>query len=143
MGDVLDIRERLLKTTEIDPIHASITGSNLSEDDKLALKFLLEEIEMRRESEIRPAIRFIENSPGKQILHMASELLEVVNAWIMYKLAPTDENRDAFIREVHDLQFSCQTMLQGALHQSIWQVMKVRKDIIIKNNARGYNLKKK
>lgn len=88
--------------------------------------------------EILPANKYLSNSPTKQLLHMASELWEVLKALIDYKLNPTYLNLIKLTCEIIDLQSSCQTMLRGPLKLSDGFINYCRKDVYYKNNARGY-----
>ena len=64
---------------------------------------------------IRPANKFLTNSPFKQLRHMSSELWEVFKALVKYSYNPTCKNLFDLTSEIIDLQFSAQTMMEGSL----------------------------
>jgi len=88
--------------------------------------------------DIRPANKFLSNSPLKQRLHMTSELWEVWRAWVIYKLNPSHTTRWFLASEIIDLQSSGQTMLGGPLRLDKGYIVDCRDYVVYKNNIRGY-----
>jgi len=88
--------------------------------------------------EILPADKYLTNSPIKQLLHITSELWEVLKALIIYTLNPTRLNLIKLTCEIIDLQSSCQTMLEGPLGLSKELINDCRDHVYWKNKIRGY-----
>ena len=92
----------------------------------------LTELRDRRESELRPATKFLGNSIHEQMSHLLSEFDEVM---VEYGWTITNEQR--FAEELIDLQMSCETML-AILDLNEQQRNEARRKVIAKNTERGY-----
>jgi hypothetical protein len=92
----------------------------------------LRELKQRRESNLRPADKFLVNSIGEQFSHMESEIVEIEEEFLSCDM---DIERTAY--EVIDLQMSCETML-AILGLDEQQRMESRRKVIEKNRERGY-----
>ena len=90
----------------------------------------LKELRDRRESELRPATKYLSNTIMQQFSHIDSEVFEL-------ECALFGENENATFDEIVDIQMSCETLLTilGADEQ---QRMEARRRVIAKNEARGY-----
>jgi hypothetical protein len=90
------------------------------------------ELKQLRRSQMQPAVKYLGNDVMKQFRHMYSELVEISNEmWDVCKL----------IEEIIDLQFSCQTMLEGPLGLSKSQIADYVQMVVKKNADRGYDKK--
>jgi hypothetical protein len=100
---------------------------------------LLQELKQRRESELRPADKFLGNSLNAQMYHVKSELEECIEAYenLIIEFDYCQSKQEKLIEELIDLQMSCETMicLLGLDEQ---QRMEARKKVIEKNTARHY-----
>jgi hypothetical protein len=97
---------------------------------------LKSELKQLRRSQMQPAVKFLGNSIGKQLCHMQSELGETVNEFVGIDI---DIKKAAM--EIIDLQFSCQTMLEGTLGLSKDQIADYIQMVVKKNADRGYDKK--
>ena len=102
----------------------------LGSDVCAAITSWLIELRDRRESELRPATKYLSNTIMQQFSHINSEVFEL-------KCALFGENENATFDEIVDIQMSCETLLTilGADEQ---QRMEARRRVIAKNKARGY-----
>ena len=98
--------------------------------DELAV--LLTELKQRRESDIRPADKFLVNSIEQQLTHMESEMAKIEEEFLC-----CDIDIEKTVEEVIDLQMSCCTML-AILGLDEQQRMESRRKAIEKNEKRGY-----
>lgn len=91
----------------------------------------------RQETELRPATKFLGNTPYEQYKHIMSEVKEVYRAALPcdYSLLGADMGKLA--EELVDLQMSCETML-AILGLDEAQRREVRRRVIEKNAERGY-----
>lgn len=94
----------------------------------------LTELRDRRESELRPATKFLYNTPGKQMMHIYSEIAESDNELYLYRQHGKTER---LAEELIDLQMSCETLL-AILGLDEQQRNDARRQVIAKNAARGY-----
>lgn len=94
---------------------------------------LLQELKERRESELRPADKFLSNTPAIQFEHIVSELGEAKIAMVKKEMGM--ENN--LVEELADLQMSCETML-AILGFDEQQRREARKKVIEKNRSRGH-----
>jgi hypothetical protein len=124
LDKVIEEQERLMEEA---------TDSNQHRIARLIGEYLTE-LKERRESELRPATKFLGNSFDQQISHMESELKEIIEA--VYSGEEFFEKEVAM--EVIDLQSSCQTFLEGSMGLTKDKIAKYRKMVIAKNAARGY-----
>lgn len=98
------------------------------------------ELKQRRESALRPANKYLANSPTKQLLHILSEVWEIGKAWVTWKRAKhpeTSVSKWHLAEELVDLQMSCETMLT-ILGLNKQERNDIRRMVIAKNAARGY-----
>lgn len=96
----------------------------------------LQELKERRESSLRPAIKFVnENSMFTQMNQISQEFREVAKE--VEKLFDGEGNNDDLIMELIDLQTACETEL-AILGLDESQRMQARRKVIEKNQARGY-----
>lgn len=102
---------------------------------KFAGNFFIE-LKQRRESELRPADRFLGASKLDQYMHLKEEMEEIRHAMNDYALELTD-NVNFIAEELSDLQMSCETML-AILGLNEQQRREARRKVIEKNSARGY-----
>lgn len=94
----------------------------------------LEELKLSRESELRPATRFVDCNLEDHIAKIQEEFFEVMYAtWSMKK-----EN---LVEELVDLQMTCETALAG-LGLDNQKRMEARRNVIQKNQERGYYIAK-
>lgn len=94
------------------------------------------ELKERRESSLRPAIKFVnENSMFTQMNQISQEFREVAKE--VEKLFDGEGNNDDLIMELIDLQTACETEL-AILGLDESQRMQARRKVIAKNQARGY-----
>lgn len=108
----------------------------------ISLLGALQELSQRRESELRPATKFLDNEIVKQMNHIESEFSEVkIEFYIMIDYRyETNERKKAIenlISELVDLQMSCETML-AVMGLDRQQRMESRRKVIEKNAKRGY-----
>jgi hypothetical protein len=109
------------------------------EDD---IRELLLELKDRRETELKPATKFLGNTTDKQFAHIRSELIE---AWEIIELLcifpKTADNYGERVQEAAeeliDLQMTCCTML-AILGLDESQRREARRKVIEKNRSRGY-----
>lgn len=87
--------------------------------------------EQPEEKQLRPAVRFLHQSKGRQIDKIVEECEEVVQAW------NDGERIERIAEEVADLQQACETML-AMLGYTEEQRKKIRMSVIEKNSRRGY-----
>ncbi|EGO63559.1 hypothetical protein [Acetonema longum] len=103
----------------------------------LELKRLLQELKHRRETEIRPATRFLGNTLLQQIGHVQSENLEEKKALEWYLAHPSPKSKEEYAMELVDGQMSRETEL-AILGYDDKARAEVRRKVIEKNAARGY-----
>lgn len=94
---------------------------------------LLTELKQCRESDLRPADKFLGNTVKEQFNHMESELNEIMNEiWGCEEIS-----KNKLVMEIIDLQMSAETML-AILGLDEQQRREARKKVIDKNEKRGY-----
>ena len=86
---------------------------------------------------LKPAAKFLINSPAKQLRHVLSEVVEVVWAFIIWKITKNSYDAYMLALELVDLQMSCETLLAILGYKEndrVWL-----RDVIERNNdRRGY-----
>ena len=97
----------------------------------------LTELRDRREVELKPAMKFINQGFSTQLGHMRSEIKEIEEAYVNYIANGCVKNRQALWDELTDLQVSAQTakymvFCDGDIDRDS------HKRVIVKNKARGY-----
>ena len=108
----------------------------LHDIDYSDLLSILKELRDRRESELRPATRFLSKGWYEQIKHVYSEFNEVITEFHLFDDGDVTEPLK-LIEELIDLQMSCETML-ACMELNEQQRMEARRRVIVKNKARGY-----
>lgn len=108
----------------------------LHDIDYSDLLSILKELRDRRESELRPATRFLSKGWCQQIKHVYSEFNEVLTEFHLFDDGDVTEPLK-LIEELIDLQMSCETML-ACMELNEQQRMEARRRVIVKNKARGY-----
>lgn len=116
---------------------AAVAKSDLPTEDKGALYDIIYALEEKRRHEIRPATKFLGNSPFKQLCHITSEVYEIWIAWLFYKVAPDFYTFDDLMCELVDAQGSIQTAMQGPFGLSDKDVNHYRAKVVKKNDAPG------
>jgi len=106
----------------------------------------LQELALLRRSQIQPAVKYLSSSIDKQYRHMESEMTEIVREFrdgynFFKEIEYENINKDKIAMEVIDLQFSCQTMLEGPLGLTKEQIANYIQLVVEKNNDRGYDVK--
>lgn len=107
-------------------------GAELMRADRIIGK-LRAELKQRRDSEERPATKYLSNTPFQQLRHVLSEVLEVVGEFIKYKLG----FKNKLAEEITDLRISCRTFL-AVLGYGESGVSLLRQQVIKKNQERVY-----
>lgn len=97
----------------------------------VAIKYSLGGEKAHTETELKPAIHFLNQSKGRQIDKIVEECEEVVQAW------NDGERIERIAEEVADLQQACETML-AMLGYTEEQRKNIRMSVIEKNSRRGY-----
>lgn len=117
-------------------------NEQLNKNKRQTVVDLLKELKQRRESDLRPANKFLGNNLIEQFKHLKSEVKEVKSEF--YYFIDDDYNeefrkhsRGKLISELIDLQMSCETML-AIMGLNEEQRREARVDVIAKNEARGY-----
>ena len=96
------------------------------------------ELKERRETEFKPATRFVYNtSVMHQIAHIVEETKEVIDAYLDCKEINDIDDLDDLIEEINDVKYSCDT-LYAILGLNEEQIRKSRLKVIEKNRVRGY-----
>ncbi len=103
---------------------------------------LLIELKDRRESDLRPADKFLNATEYQQFDHVESEFYETQREFyrmIDDRFSKTfrEESKIKLISELVDLQMSCETML-AKLGLDEQQRREERRKVIDKNRVRGY-----
>jgi hypothetical protein len=107
----------------------------------------LQELEILRRSQMQPAVKYLGNSIDDQWKHLNSEIAETCHELReYYDLTNIDSENSKIIKgkaimEIIDIQFSCQTMLEGALGLSKYQIADYVQMVVKKNADRGYDKK--
>lgn len=103
----------------------------------------LRELTELRESNLRPADKFLPNTPDEQLAHVCSEYHEFWNEWVDWVAHRNRYPEKAkiyiqrMVEEGIDLQMSIETLLaRFGLDEQ--QRRKERKKVLAKNAARGY-----
>ena len=99
-------------------------------DDKHIVRPILELLDLR-ESEPRPAVRFLHDGPLVLLKKLKEEYSEVVQAY------DEGESRDRLTEELADVQMVCETIM-AAVGLTDTQRRRMRRYVISKNMARGY-----
>lgn len=103
------------------------------------LRDLLLELQQRRESDLRPADKYLGNSISRQMNHIESEFLEVKEDYsnLIVEFDEHPPKQEKLAEELVDLQMSCETML-AILGLNEQQRMDARRKVVEKNEDRGY-----
>ena len=99
-------------------------------DDKHIIRPIVELLDLR-ESEPRPAVKFIHDGLPVQLKKLKEEYDEVVQAYEM------GEGRDRLTEELADVQMVCETIM-ATVGLTANQRRQVRRLVIKKNMTRGY-----
>ena len=99
-------------------------------DDKHIIRPIVELLDLR-ESEPRPAVKFIHDGLPVQLKKLKEEYGEVVQAY------EVGESRDRLTEELADVQMVCETIM-ATVGLTANQRRRVRRLVIKKNMARGY-----
>ena len=99
-------------------------------DDARIIRPIVELLDLR-ESEPRPAVKFIHDGLPVQLKKLKEEYGEVVQAY------EVGESRDRLAEELADVQMVCETIM-AAVGMSDKQRRRMRRFVIAKNMARGY-----
>lgn len=98
---------------------------------------LLQELKKRRESELRPADKFLGSTVAAQWEHFTSELEETIIELSKWLDKGIEESFDRSVEEIIDMQMSLETLL-AILGLDEQQRMDARCKVIEKNRLRGY-----
>ena len=98
-------------------------------DDRHIVRPILELLDLR-ESEPRPAVRFLHDGPLVLLKKLKEEYSEVVQAY------EEGESRDRLTEELADVQMVCETIM-AAVGLTDKQRRRMRRFVISKNMARG------
>ena len=99
-------------------------------DDTRIIRPIVELLDLR-ESEPRPAVRFMHDGPLVLLKKLKEEYGEVVQAY------EEGESRDRLTEELADVQMVCETIM-AAVGLTANQRRRIRRLVIKKNMARGY-----
>ena len=99
-------------------------------DDTRIIRPIVELMDLR-ESEPRPAVKFIHDGLPVQLKKLKEEYDEVVQAYEM------GEGRDRLTEELADVQMVCETIM-ATVGLTANQRRRIRRLVIKKNMARGY-----
>lgn len=99
-------------------------------DDTRIIRPIVELLDLR-ESEPRPAVKFIHDGLPVQLKKLKEEYGEVVQAYEM------GESRDRLTEELADMQMVCETIM-ATVGLTANQRRRIRRLVITKNMARGY-----
>ena len=99
-------------------------------DDSRIIRPIVELLDLR-ESEPRPAVKFIHDGLPVQLKKLKEEYDEVVQAYEM------GESRDRLTEELADVQMVCETIM-ATVGLTANQRRRIRRLVIKKNMARGY-----
>ena len=99
-------------------------------DDTRIIRPIVELMDLR-ESEPRPAVKFIHDGLPVQLKKLEEEYGEVVQAYEM------EESRDRLTEELADVQMVCETIM-ATVGLTANQRRRIRRLVIKKNMARGY-----
>ena len=99
-------------------------------DDTRIIRPIVELMDLR-ESEPRPAVKFIHDGLPVQLKKLKEEYDEVVQAYEM------GESRDRLTEELADVQMVCETIM-ATVGLTANQRRRIRRLVIKKNMARGY-----
>lgn len=115
-------------------------GGEIAEEMDAMVASMEIELQRRRETDLKPATKFLNNTLFQQLVAVGREFQEVHYAYLELHDSWSDPNSDSRAAKAHmaeelvDLQTACQTLLVllGA------DIDQVRRDVIAKNAARGY-----
>ena len=99
-------------------------------DDTRIIRPIVELLDLR-ESEPRPAVKFIHDGLPVQLKKLKEEYDEVVQAY------EVGESRDRLTEELADVQMVCETIM-ATVGLTANQRRRIRRLVITKNMARGY-----
>lgn len=104
---------------------------------------LLIELKQLRRSQMQPAVKYLTNGFVSQFEHMKTEIDEIDNEIENYFITAPQEETEEILKnmamEIIDLQFSCQTMLEGPLKLTKEQIADYVQMVVKKNADRNYD----
>jgi len=112
-------------------------GLRLSEIRAQDIETALQELAEYRQSELRPAVKFLTNTLEQQLQHIEQEFNEVKEALHKYRINPMPKEWDNITEELTDLKTSCETMLAIMGMDAAGRRAEVRK-VNAKNERRKY-----
>lgn len=86
--------------------------------------------------ELKPCTKFIKNSPSRQLWHIFSEFLEVLKAFVLWKITGNEKYHWEMVLESVDAQTAFATFQHIVTFHST--INTARRYVIAKNRARGY-----
>jgi vacuolar-type H+-ATPase subunit I/STV1 len=101
------------------------------------LSILLTELKQRRESELRPADKFLGATANEQWEHLVSEVGESTNELVKVIDFSLKDAIPRAVEEIIDIQMSCETLI-AILGLDEQQRMEARRKVVEKNRARHY-----
>jgi len=116
----------------MNKIIMAVSESNLKGDVKGEIFGLMQELGQLRRSQMQPAVKYLGVTAEEQYEHLRSEIIEVDREW-------WKKDFPKMIEEIIDLQFSCQTMLEGPLKQTKSQIADAIQKVVEKNRVRDYD----
>lgn len=87
-----------------------------------------------RQSELRPAVKFLSQDAWTLVMKVTEEYAEVMDAYEEYAKAGRSVH---LAEEIADLQFACETLL-AKIRPDVKERRGIRKFVICKNYNRGY-----
>lgn len=127
--------EKLAKIVEVDVYWPPEKKIDISRAEALV------ELKQRRESDLRPATKFLGQNFGQLIGKVCSECDEVIEAWDDdFDQCPEQLPKEAYndiLMELVDVQMACETALTKILPDRADRD-EVRRQVIEKNRSRGY-----
>ena len=136
---VKDERLKWLLDTALDEIEIpeNLRGDNI----RVYLREALRELKERRESDLRPAAKFLSQDFRQLTGKVCSECYEVVQAWDDdFDQCPEQLPKEAYndiLMELVDVQMACETALTKIIPDRADRD-EVRRQVIEKNAKRGY-----
>jgi hypothetical protein len=124
----------------IDQENELIKGLSSDSSNMVVATFIRDlfiELKQRRESDLRPADKFLGAKEFEQYAHVFSEFEEFKISFLHYWMNKCDDEKLHTIEELIDLQMSCETMI-AILGLDEQQRREARCKVIEKNRARGY-----
>jgi hypothetical protein len=119
----------------LKPFAESKYGIKINEFSSKDIYSALQELKNRRENDLRPANKFLGASINQQLIHVESELKEVVDA--IYNRNDVTRSVAEILDEINDLQISAET-LKAIIEPNEDVRRKAMIKTIRKNASRGY-----